>query len=84
MRIVGILVHRAFDAGALQRFAESLRVTAAAVRQKLHEQPLVGTLRLPVPHPAFLAQVGWLDILSRIVTHLVCPAYAPFKSSAPV
>ena len=43
---------------ARQRVGERRGVGAAAERQQLHEQPVVGSLRLAVLHAAFLAESG--------------------------
>ena len=59
-RIVHVFVEHAADAGVADGVDEPLAVFAAAEREELHEEPRVAALRLPVLHPALLAQVGRL------------------------
>ena len=57
-RIVHVLVEHARDRRPRERVGERRRVGAAAEREQLHEQPVVGSLRLSVLHAAFFAESG--------------------------
>ena len=46
--------------GALERGGQRPGIRASAKREQLHEQAVVGSLRLAVLHPAFLAEIGRL------------------------
>ena len=57
LRVVGIFVDGALDAGAGQRVRHGSRVAAAAIDEKLHEEPLVRTLGLAVLHAAAFGEI---------------------------
>ena len=57
LRVVGIFVHGALDAGARQRVRHRSRVAAAAIDEQLHEQALVRALGLAVLHAAAFGEI---------------------------
>src|SRR5436190_1777237 len=56
-RIVDVFIEHTRHARACERVGQRARIVASSERQQLHEQPLIGSLRLSVPDAALFAEV---------------------------
>src|SRR5262249_14237269 len=81
-RVVQILVQRARDPRVRETIHEERRVRTSAERHELHEQPAIGSLRLAVLHPAFLAEIGRFGAATRFSGHI--PNYTQRNMPYPV